>query len=316
MNSRQPWSIAVGHLDTSNSTIAPGDAEYLKNMETAALAGDPYAQWHLAIAYDHGTGDKSDEEIREMFKSSFEGFNKISKSNDREVNSMIASFFEDVTRNTENWSPVEKNLNVAINLIRYSAEAGFAPAQNRLATAYYLGEGVEKDEKIGVEWSIKAASQGDAEMQESLGAHYCSGFGCDEPMKAIKWYEMAAKQGHRQAQRRLAKMYADEKQYLIHDPIKALTWYEKCAMLGDEDCLGEMWWAYKLGIGTIVNPYNAYVWLLVDKAATTDEPYMYAYNKEEFEGQLSTSRLAEAQSEAEKILKTIQENKKGYPYFF
>jgi hypothetical protein len=54
----------------------------------------------------------------------------------------------------------------------------------------------------------KAAEQGDARAQNSLGQMYVSGQGVPQDYKeALKWFRLAAEQGHEDAQFGLAVMY-------------------------------------------------------------------------------------------------------------
>ena len=55
------------------------------------------------------------------------------------------------------------------------AEAGEAKAQIGLAECYGSGAGVAKDEKEAVKWVTKAAEQGDAVAQCTLGGIYYHG---------------------------------------------------------------------------------------------------------------------------------------------
>ena len=69
---------------------------------------------------------------------------------------------------------------------------------------YDNGQGVGQDFKEAVKWYQKAADQGDAEAQYSLGSHYDEGQGVEQDSKeAVKWYQKAADQGHAEAQSNL-----------------------------------------------------------------------------------------------------------------
>ena len=55
------------------------------------------------------------------------------------------------------------------------------------------GEGVDKDKAVAVEWYQKAAEQGYARAQFSLGVCYAYGEGVDEDHAvAVEWYQKAA----------------------------------------------------------------------------------------------------------------------------
>ena len=70
---------------------------------------------------------------------------------------------------------------------------------------YANGEGVPEDDKEAVKWYRLAAEQGHAQAQYNLGLMYANGEGVPEDDKeAVKWYRLAAEQGHAQAQSTLA----------------------------------------------------------------------------------------------------------------
>ena len=82
-----------------------------------------------------------------------------------------------------------------------AAELGNAEAQSKLATCYYDGVGVKKDDAEAVKWFRKAAEQGNAEAQFHLAAYYCNGIVVERDLsEAVKWLRKAADQGMPQAE--------------------------------------------------------------------------------------------------------------------
>src|SRR5262249_41659138 len=63
-----------------------------------------------------------------------------------------------------------KNHQDAIDQFKKAAEQGYAPAQYSLGSIYTRGQGVAKDEAQAVAWFRKAAEQGHAQAQDSLGS--------------------------------------------------------------------------------------------------------------------------------------------------
>lgn len=137
-----------------------------------------------------------------------------------------------------------KNCNYAIEWYRKAAEQGHAGAQYKLSYVDYDIDGNDYDE--AVKWYLKAAEgtcdktqtrvdaieqetkeqeehkkadgklaalrkaaeDGDAEAQYSLGRCYHSGDGVDEDrVEAVKWFRKAAEQGHAEAQYKLGNSY-------------------------------------------------------------------------------------------------------------
>jgi TPR repeat protein len=61
---------------------------------------------------------------------------------------------------------------------------------------YQEGHGVAKDDREAVKWYRKAAEQGNAPAQYSLGVMYEDGRGVTkDESEAVKWYRKAAEQG-------------------------------------------------------------------------------------------------------------------------
>ena len=66
---------------------------------------------------------------------------------------------------------------------------------------YDSGRGMAKDEREAVRWFRLAAEQGHAEAQSNLGASYALGQGVPwDEGEAVRWYRLAAEQGAPTAQ--------------------------------------------------------------------------------------------------------------------
>ncbi|KAF9181560.1 hypothetical protein BGZ49_004835 [Haplosporangium sp. Z 27] len=98
---------------------------------------------------------------------------------------------------------------------------------------YQRGYGVQQDYKKAFEWYFKAAKQGNANAENSLGYMYQRGYGVQQDYKeAFEWYLKAAKQGNADAEVNLGEMY----RYgygIQRDSMKAFQWYSKAAKRGD-----------------------------------------------------------------------------------
>ncbi len=90
-----------------------------------------------------------------------------------------------------------------------AAEQGNAYAQYSLGVCYYCGEGVVENKTEAFKWYMKAAEQGNAYAQYIVGCYYHSGIsGIDQNhQKAIEWLTRSAAQGNDQAQDGLLKWY-------------------------------------------------------------------------------------------------------------
>ena len=77
-----------------------------------------------------------------------------------------------------------------------AAEQGHAVAQYSLGVCYEYGYGVSQDYNQAVYWCEKAAEQGDADAQYNLGVCYAHGDGVSKDIKKAKyWWKKAAAQG-------------------------------------------------------------------------------------------------------------------------
>ena len=133
----------------------------------------------------------------------------------------------------------------AVRWYRLAADQGLAVAQNSLGFMYANGEGVLKDDAEAVRWFRLAADQGDgrcavhprcqlrptarafsrtrpkpcagtgslrirvdAGAQFNLGVMYANGEGVlKDEAEAVRWYRLAAEQGHAAAQFNLGNSY-------------------------------------------------------------------------------------------------------------
>ena len=63
---------------------------------------------------------------------------------------------------------MQRNRNVAVSLYRKAAQQGYAPAQRSLGDVLLKGKVVPKNFEEGVSWLVKAARQGDQKAQKTL----------------------------------------------------------------------------------------------------------------------------------------------------
>lgn len=95
----------------------------------------------------------------------------------------------------------EKNYEEAVKWYHKAAEQGNADAQYTLGLCYAKGQVVEQDYPKAVKWYRKAAEQGNAAAQNNLGWCYYYGQGEEQNYaEAVKWFNKAAEQGNVRAQ--------------------------------------------------------------------------------------------------------------------
>ena len=100
---------------------------------------------------------------------------------------------------------------------------------------YGNGFGVDMNDDLALKYYGIAAADGHAEAQYSLGIMYQNGWGVPmDEEEGIKWYLLAADQGIVGAQLALGRVYGmdySEK----YDPVVAHKWFTLAAYFGDMD---------------------------------------------------------------------------------
>src|SRR6185436_18485334 len=112
----------------------------------------------------------------------------------------------------------------------------WADGQHDLATFYLDGVGgLERDDKLALEWFHKAAAQGHANAQYHIGYMYCNGRGIEkDEVEGIKWIAKAAEQGLAPAQWSLGTAYATGTA-IKQDNIQAFKWVSLAREQGKGD---------------------------------------------------------------------------------
>ncbi len=173
------FKLGVIHLET------------LKDYEKAqawlrrsADDGNAGARNNLGWMHEKGLGMKVDyAAARELYLAAVRGGNPQAKGN-------LEDFFA-AGRGAPSGA-------AAVEWYRGGAEAGISSAQYRLGMMYARGEGVAKDERVAVEWLVKAAQQGHPEARKEA-AELLYRMGNDIEAAAL---------GHEGAARRLADRMA------------------------------------------------------------------------------------------------------------
>ena len=88
------------------------------------------------------------------------------------------------------------------------ANEGNIRAKVKVARMYDAGDGVEKSPVRSVNWTRKAALEGDPEAETMLGLAYARGIGGygKSPLEARKWFTKAANKGNSKAMELLSSM--------------------------------------------------------------------------------------------------------------
>ena len=117
----------------------------------------------------------------------------------------------------------------AVNLLVPEVEAGNVAAMHFLGRAYTEGKGVPEDDKLGYDLIKQSADGGYAYAQGTICKYHMLGQSFAKDLEMAKAYcEAGAKQGNPLAQMRLGRIYQDE-----GEDSYALFWYEEAAKQGD-----------------------------------------------------------------------------------
>jgi TPR repeat protein len=123
----------------------------------------------------------------------------------------------------------------AFHLWKPLAEQKDVRAQTQIAYLYERGLGVTQDLTQATAWYEKAAAQGDAYAQNSLGQLYAR----KDPVKSLKFHKLAAEHGQAASQLALANHYRNK-----GEPRQAFELYQKAAgaNLAEAQCrLGQIY---------------------------------------------------------------------------
>ena len=131
----------------------------------------------------------------------------------------------------------------AADWYRKAAEQGYAPAQYSLGMLFQQKEsGIMKDDAQAAAWLRKAADQGNAQAQAALGLCFTLGQGVpQDDAQAAAWYQKAVAQNNADAMVGLALLY-ERGHGVAKDGKQAIALLQQAAKLGSPDA------EYQLGI--------------------------------------------------------------------
>lgn len=177
------------------------------------------------------------------------------------------------------------------------AISGDAQAQYALGAAYDTGDGVPRNRALATQWYKKAAEQGHAGAQNSLG----SVFQAEKKYSdALYWYQKAAAQDHPLATSNLAYLY-DLGLGVPQDRRMAQELYLRAANLGWAEAMFNLANMYGAGQLGAVDLYQAYIWC--DRSARYASPQSEVLRRSMecigfLNRELSSEQLRRAQGES------------------
>ncbi|MDT8383516.1 MAG: tetratricopeptide repeat protein [Gammaproteobacteria bacterium] len=181
------------------------DQETLKWTRKAAEKGVMQAQYALADIYAEKQGDA---------KAAVEWYRKAAEQGHAEAYYKLGGLYERGAEGVKADAQESVRLyQIAASEMDVFAQKGSADAQHVLAGMYQQGQGVKKDVAMALRWWEKAALQGHALAQLSLGRLYAQGEdGVQrDTHQATFWLNLAAAQGEPGAVALLDEMQAGER---------------------------------------------------------------------------------------------------------
>ncbi|KAF9280288.1 hypothetical protein BGZ88_012288 [Linnemannia elongata] len=143
---------------------------------------------------------------------------------------------------------------------RKAADQGYAVAQNSIGLMYDEGKGVPQDFVKAMEWFLKAAVKGDSNAQNSIGNMYDKGKSVPQDFaKAVEWLRMAADQGHTYAQNNIGCHYR-KGEGVPQDYFQAMEWFCKAADQGNAEAQYNIGAMYNNGEGVKQDFAKAMEW--------------------------------------------------------
>lgn len=202
------FKLAMAYYEGSG--IQRDDAEALKWLLKAAQQDHIEAQYVLGVIYDKGESVPRDEEqaYKWISMAARQGYARARAmlESDRWVNYARTRFGAD---GSEGKTQGEGDPPTGEQIEEYTrkAEAGDVDAQYNLGIIHYHGEGVPRNFEEALIWFHRAAEQNDADAQYTLGFMYGRGEGVTKSHDlSVSWFGRAAEQGHTGAQEILEKM--------------------------------------------------------------------------------------------------------------
>ncbi len=163
---------------------------------------------------------------------------------------------------------IARNLKSAVAWYRKAAEQGNVPAQNNLARMYLRGHGVNRDYGQAIEWFTRAVGNGSAVARTNLGNLYYVGRGVPRNhATAVMWYRKAADLDHIDAQLKLGSIY-EIGRGVEQDFAAAFELYRRAGELGSTVAQTNVGLMYMQGRGVAADDVKAMDWFR--KAAARD----------------------------------------------
>lgn len=153
-------------------------------------------------------------------------------------------------------SRTRRDYRSAVTWAERAAAQKHAPGQLLLGQLYQDGQGVEQDQRRGLELIRQAADNGLPEGRFNAGMAYLNGVGtAADPARAERYLKLAAGEGHIASHLALASLHQNQ-----NEPEQARYWLGQAARKGSADAQYRLAHSYATGTTGAVDNQEAYVW--------------------------------------------------------
>lgn len=265
-------------------------ATALREFKTLAAQGYAKAQHALGDLYENGYG------VKQSYKEAIKWYRLAAKQGNPNSQQSLGSLYSPDAANLTEYSSAksrdvenaDNELNnwyrLAAKSYRQAADRGDANAQHWLGRMFAYGHGVKQDSEESDKWFLaafasyrRAAANGYAPAQAMLGELYYMGQGVQQDFynEPIKWYRLAAEQGHAEAQYQLADKISmgvidTEKRFKVGpglDMNEAMKWYRISADHSYSPSIFALATMYKHGNRVRQDKVLAYALFEIDNSA-------------------------------------------------
>jgi TPR repeat protein/serine/threonine protein kinase len=176
--------------------------EAFLKLKKASELGSGDALYYLGELKYNGLGTTKD------FREGWQYANSALKKGFGMANWRIASCYENGLGVKKDAKMAAKYYLLSTEPIRKLADSGDPEGLANLGGMYSSGNGLPKNESLGLEYYLKSAKKGYAFVQQNLASMYRYGSGTPVNLsEAVKWYSTSANLGHPGSQYELGKMY-------------------------------------------------------------------------------------------------------------
>jgi uncharacterized protein len=150
----------------------------------------------------------------------------------------------------------------AAEIWRPLAEQGNPAAEVGMGKLYDAGSGVPKDPVLAMAWYKKAADQGFAEGECTLGLGYVEGLGVQlrDISQGLALMKSAVDHGSGHCAESIGELYRGGLFGVPKDTVQAAAWHRRGAEMGDTLAEGRLGIDYQFGIGVEQNSAQAAYW--------------------------------------------------------